>query len=183
MGSTLDQTARDACGRDGMPPLPAQPASGVSTMFKRIFSLEFVAGALLVTIALLMTAQVFQRYVLHAPLTWSDEVVSLAFTWLCFLGAVIALKHRGHIALTFLIDACPPTARRIWIGAIGLAVTGFLCVLAYAGMRMTMIVHYQLSVGLEVPMSVFYAALPVSAVLMTYYELAHVVRAWKESGR
>lgn len=150
-------------------------------MWKRLLAVEAVCGALLVVIALLMTVQVFTRYVLEQPLTWSDEIISLAFTWLCFLGAAVALKHRGHIGLTFIVELCPPALRRVWIAAIGLVVTGFLAVLVYAGWKMTALVHDQLSAALEMPMSYFYAALPLSAVLMIHYELAHVVAAWRES--
>lgn len=150
-------------------------------MWKRLLAVEAVCGALLVVIALLMSVQVFTRYVLEQPLTWSDEIISLAFTWLCFLGAAVALKHRGHIGLTFLVEQCPPAPRRVWIAAIGLVVSAFLAVLVHAGWKMTALVHDQLSAALELPMSYFYAALPVSAVLMIVYELAHVVGAWKGS--
>lgn len=150
-------------------------------MLKRVFSVETVCGALVVLIALLMSVQVFTRYVLHYPLTWGDELVSLAFTWLSFLGAAVALKHRGHIGLTFLVELCPPGPRRVWIAVIGGVVSCFLGVLVYAGWRMTELVHDQMSAGLEMPMSVFYAALPVSAALMIFHELVHVRSAWKES--
>lgn len=150
-------------------------------MLKRMFSVEAVCAVLLVLIALLMSAQVFTRYVLHHPLTWSDEVVSLAFTWLCFLGAAVALKYRGHIGMSFLVDMCPPGPRRIWIALIGLVVSGFLALLVFAGSQMTLIVHDQLSAAMEIPMSVFYAALPVSAAWMIVHELLHVRAVWKES--
>lgn len=149
-------------------------------MLKRIFSVEAVCAVLLLLIALLMSVQVFTRYVLHQPLTWSDEIVSLSFTWLCFLGAAVALKYRGHIGLTFLVELCPQPARRVWIALIGAVVVAFLTVLVVAGWRMTMIVHYQLSAALEMPMSVFYAALPVSAAWMVVHELLHVRAAWRE---
>lgn len=150
-------------------------------MLKRLFSVETLCGALVVLIALLMSVQVFTRYVLHYPLTWGDEIVSLAFTWLCFLGAAVALKHRGHIGLNFLVELFPAGPRRVWIALIGAVVSGFLAVLVYAGWRMTELVHDQMSAALEMPMSVFYAALPVSAALMIVHELAHVHSAWKES--
>lgn len=152
-------------------------------MLKRLLSVEAVCSLLLVIIATLMSVQVFTRYVLHHPLTWSDEIVSLAFTWLCFLGAVVALKYRGHIGLTFVIELLPPAPRRVWIALLGSIVSAFLCVLAYAGVHMTALVHSQMSTALEVPMSIFYAALPVSAALMIYHEIVHVVATWKESAQ
>jgi TRAP-type C4-dicarboxylate transport system permease small subunit len=150
-------------------------------MLKRLFSVEAVCATLLVVLAALMSVQVFTRYVLNYPLTWAEEIVAMSFTWLCFLGAVVALKNRGHIGLTFLAELLPPALRKVWIAMIGLVVTGFLGILVYAGVKMTMLVHFQLSAALEVPMSLFYAALPVSALLMIYHELAHVVAVWKES--
>ena len=45
----------------------------------------------------ILFAGVVSRYVLHAPLTWSDELASILFLWLAMLGAVVAYaRGRAH---------------------------------------------------------------------------------------
>lgn len=150
-----------------------------TSLHRRLLSIEAVCAALLTLLTLTMGAQVVSRYLLAAPFIWADEVVGLAFTWLTFLAAAVTLKHHGHIAFTSLIELFDTRVRRVAQTVIALVVAGFLGVLAVMGVRMTLLVHAQLSAALEWPMSVYYAALPVGAVLMLYYAARQVVGLWR----
>ncbi|MFB9123135.1 TRAP transporter small permease [Paraburkholderia dipogonis] len=48
----------------------------------------------------MLLAGVTSRYILHAPLVWSDELASMLFLWLAMLGAVIALRRGEHMRMT-----------------------------------------------------------------------------------
>ena len=41
--------------------------------------------------------QVFTRYVLQNPSSWSEELVSYMFAWMALLGASIVVGERGHM--------------------------------------------------------------------------------------
>ena len=149
------------------------------SLLGRILSIEFVCGALFTVIALLMFVEVFTRYVFAYPLTWSDEVVAIAFTWLCFLSSAVAVKHRGHLAVDFILNKFPAIVQR-WIAIVtGLLVIVFLMLLVFNGYMIMVLVHHQASASMALPMSWVYASLPVSAALMLYYELRHVAAALK----
>lgn len=149
------------------------------SLFRRLLSIESACAALLILLTLTMCAQVVSRYLLAAPFIWADEVIGLAFTWLTFLAAAVTLKHRGHIAFMFVVDLFRPRMRRVAQTVIALAVVTFLGVLTVMGVRMTLLVHAQLSASLEWPMSVYYAALPTGAALMLWYEGLQVFRLWR----
>ena len=51
---------------------------------------------------------VFARYVLDAPLIWSDELASNIFLWLAMLGAAVALQRGSHMRLSYLVERLPP---------------------------------------------------------------------------
>ena len=60
-----------------------------------------VPVAILVVVEItVLFAGVFARYVLRAPLVWSDELASLLFLWLAMLGAVVALRRGEHMRLS-----------------------------------------------------------------------------------
>ncbi|HKX10947.1 MAG TPA: TRAP transporter large permease subunit [Stellaceae bacterium] len=60
-----------------------------------------VPVAILVAVEIVVLfAGVFARYVLRAPLVWSDELASLLFLWLAMLGAVVALRRGEHMRLS-----------------------------------------------------------------------------------
>ncbi|MEJ2134846.1 MAG: TRAP transporter small permease subunit [Desulfofustis sp.] len=52
--------------------------------------LLLVGSTLVMVISILL--QVFFRYVMNAPLYWSEEIARYAFVWLVFIGAAIAPK-------------------------------------------------------------------------------------------
>lgn len=60
---------------------------------------QVVAVALLAVVLTTMAAQVIARYVLHTPLSWSEEVARLAMVWLTFIAASFILARREHIAV------------------------------------------------------------------------------------
>src|SRR3984957_19463861 len=79
---------------------------------------EAVAAALMVAETLILLAVVAARYVLDNPLTWSDELASILFSWLAMLGAVIALDRGEHMRLTALVNRLPERWRG-WFETLG----------------------------------------------------------------
>lgn len=65
---------------------------------------QIAAALLVVAETAILGAGVFWRYVLHAPLVWSDELALILFAWLGMMGAVVALRGRHHMRLTFLVN-------------------------------------------------------------------------------
>lgn len=63
-----------------------------------------------VEVAVLFTGVVF-RYGLDKPLTWTDELASALFLWLCMLGAVVAQRRGGHMHLVAASAVLPPVWR------------------------------------------------------------------------
>ena len=63
------------------------------------------AAALLVLFEIgLLFAAVVARYVVGAPITWSDELASILFVWLTMLGTSIAFQRRQHMRMTALVS-------------------------------------------------------------------------------
>jgi len=69
--------------------------------------------ACLVVMVVLLFGNVALRYLFNSGINASDEVSRLAFVWLIFLGAVIALRDHHHIGVTMLVDRFGPRARRV----------------------------------------------------------------------
>ncbi|AME26952.1 TRAP transporter large permease [Burkholderia sp. PAMC 26561] len=61
------------------------------------------ACALAIEVALLL-AGVSCRYLLHQPLTWSDELASTLFAWVASLGAAIAYRRMEHMRMVAFVS-------------------------------------------------------------------------------
>ncbi|MBV9065727.1 MAG: TRAP transporter small permease subunit, partial [Methylobacteriaceae bacterium] len=60
-------------------------------------SIEIIAAALVALETAILFAGVVSRYLVHQPLTWSDELASILFLWLAMLGAVVAYARGEHM--------------------------------------------------------------------------------------
>ncbi len=74
--------------------------------------LEAGIALLLAVMVVLVFGNVVLRYGFNSGITVSEEVSRWMFIWLTFLGAVIALKERGHLGWTCWSASCLPGARR-----------------------------------------------------------------------
>src|SRR5271170_1493625 len=87
--------------------------------YQRLVRLEHILGTLVeIPAAMLVVAEivvlfagVISRYVLHAPLIWSDELASMLFLWLAMLGAVVAFRRSEHMRMTALVASAGPRLR------------------------------------------------------------------------
>ena len=72
---------------------------------------EIPAAVLVVAEVVVLFAGVMARYVLHAPLVWTDELASMLFLWLAMLGSVIALQRSEHMRLTAVVGGMSAAGR------------------------------------------------------------------------
>ncbi len=65
---------------------------------KILLKLQENMGIFLVCLLiLLLSVQVFSRYLLNASIGWTEEISRFVFIWLIFVGAVITTKNRQHL--------------------------------------------------------------------------------------
>src|ERR1700756_744157 len=72
---------------------------------------EIPAAILVVAEVVILFAGVVSRYVLHAPLIWSDELASILFLWLAMLGSAVAFRRGEHMRMAALVASAGP---RLW---------------------------------------------------------------------
>lgn len=66
--------------------------------------LNVLAGVSLLAMVVLTCWQVFTRYVLKNPSSWSEELVSYLFAWASLLGASLITGERGHMNIPVIVE-------------------------------------------------------------------------------
>lgn len=61
-----------------------------------------------VVLFLAFILQVVSRYVFNNPLTWTNDLIVVSFSWLVILGACYTMRKHGHVQFTLLYDLYPP---------------------------------------------------------------------------
>ncbi len=127
-------------------------------------------------IFLVVLAQIFWRYFLRSPLVWSEELSLFIFIWVSMIGWALATRSGTHIRITFIEDMLPSPARRAVKFLFRLVTIGFLAILIWLGYIMAERTFGRGAVTIpQIPIGMFYAALPVSAVLCMFYVVYDLV--------
>jgi len=122
--------------------------------------------SLFVLILVTMIMQVTSRYVLNAPLIWTEEMARMSYIWACYLGGPIAFRRGTHVTITFVSERLPGRALaavNLLLQAVALV---FLTQLAVQGIMLTIRSHHLDMITLPFSWSAIYIAAPISAILM-----------------
>ncbi|WP_349283081.1 TRAP transporter large permease subunit [Polaromonas hydrogenivorans] len=129
---------------------------------------EIPAALLVLTEILVLLGGVVSRYVLHHPLTWSDELASMLFLWLAMLGSVIALRRSSHMRMTALVDMASPGTRAFLDLIAVVAAVAFLAFIGHPAYEFASEEAAVTSPSLEISNAWRASALPCGIVLMCF---------------
>jgi len=127
---------------------------------------ELVVMVLMAILVVIVVASVVFRYILHSPLTWSEEVGRYMMIWLGFLAASIAIRDGLHVGVDFVVQWSPP-GLAMWLRRLGRAALAiFLLIVMGYGFVLVSNLWDQWSPVLNVRMTWPYLAIPVGSLLM-----------------
>lgn len=115
--------------------------------------------------------QIVARFILHTPISWSEEMLTYSFVWSSFLGASLAIESLSHFNVDVFIRRFPPQFSKIVLYLVWLVMLWFTMFLVYKGTILTKLNVVQTMDVLPLSMMWAYAALPVSAAFMFVHTL------------
>jgi TRAP-type C4-dicarboxylate transport system permease small subunit len=129
----------------------------------------------------ILSWQVISRYVLNDPSTFTEELLRLGLVWLSLLGAAYSAGRGSHMAIDLLRDLSRGRFRKFLKLLVPVSFIIFsIYVLILGGLHSIQIASKQLTAVLQMPMSSFYAALPVCGVLLIMYAILNLIDVLKE---
>lgn len=131
---------------------------------------------------LLMSAQVFSRYVLNKAIGWSEEVSRISFVWSIFLGIDLAAKKERHIRVTFQLRMFPLGMRRIISILADFIWLAFSGILAYISLKyvidMFKFPYYSQTLGINLAYA--YIIVPFGFTMMTIRILLNTIKLFSK---
>lgn len=99
-------------------------------MFSRIWNglEESVIGLLLVSMTILVFAEVFMRFVLNSGFLWMEELTLHMSAWMVLFGASYGVRVGAHIGVDAFINHLPYSVRR-FLGALAVILSIVYCAL------------------------------------------------------
>lgn len=124
---------------------------------------------LMTTLVIIIFFQVLNRFILHIPAAWTEEMGRYNFVWLTLFGSTKALKMNSHMSVEILVDSLTPKLKKYANYFIELVIMAFSLLLFKTGLDYTIA---NLGVSCEfghLPISIIYVGLPITGILFFLY--------------
>ncbi len=145
-------------------------------------ALRYFLVFLMAFLVLDVTWQVFSRYILNAPSSYTEEIARFTLIWIGLVGAAHVLRMRMHLGIDLLVKGLVGRMRYIVL------TLSWLTILSFAFFVMTMGGFYlvfltfsldQTSAALGIRMGYVYLAIPLSGILMCFYAITPFLEMFK----
>ena len=130
-----------------------------------------------------VTWQVFSRYVVQSPSSFTDELSRYLLVWLGMLGAAYVAGQGNHLAIDILPTKLTGEAKRRLLMVINLVIILFVIpVMIMGGSNLVYITYIleQKSATLQLPLAYVYMMIPFSGLLVLFYQLVDLLTLIKK---
>jgi TRAP-type C4-dicarboxylate transport system permease small subunit len=142
----------------------------LSALIQKIF-LDGTCLVLLFLVIVIVSFQVFNRFLFHFPFAWTEELTRYLFVWLSLLGAVRGVRDRAHIQVDLFFNLFPKKAQLIFDLLINTLVLVLLVSVIISGMEILPMTIQRRAPTMNISMFYLYVGIPLSSVLMILYVL------------
>lgn len=143
--------------------------------------IDLVLKWILVIIMAAMTInvlwQVFTRFILQSPSSYTEELARYMLIWIGILGAAYVAGQKMHLAIDLLSTKLTGAKKNYLELFIQSAILLFsLFVMVIGGIRLVQITLSlnQISAALQIPLGYVYSVVPISGLIMTFYSIVFI---------
>ena len=122
--------------------------------------------------------QVFSRYVLGTPSSFTDELARFLMIWVGVLGAAYVAGQNGHVSIDVLARRAGDKNQKRLKQFVRIAIILFcLFAMVVGGLRLVYITYMlnQYSPALGLPLALVYLVIPISGSLIVYYKISDML--------
>lgn len=142
----------------------------------------YFGAALFIAMTILLFVQVVSRYVFHHSFTWTEEISTIFFVWMVYLGVVAAVLRRKHLRIDAFVEAMPFKVKKILLIISNIIFIGFCLYLIFP--LMTMVQNFAsrgaATALIKFPNAVAYGMLPLCFALTAIRLVQEIIRLAKE---
>jgi TRAP-type C4-dicarboxylate transport system permease small subunit len=135
-------------------------------------SLELLVIVVVAVLIVDVLWQVFTRFILKDPSTWSEELAVFMLIWVSLLGAAVALNRSAHLGIDYFVGKLSPKKRLYTEIFVFLCISIFsLTVMVIGGIDLVTntLKLEQLSPALGIKVGYVYLAVPISGFFLLLY--------------
>ena len=142
---------------------------------------KILGRALIVIMAVMVLNvlwQVFTRFIVGTPSSFTDELARYLMIWLGILGAAYVSGRNMHVAIDVLpLRSSSGTQRKLKLVVYSLIILFAFSAMVIGGSRLVYLTYVldQYSPALRLPLAVVYLSIPLSGILIIYYKVSDIL--------
>jgi len=157
-------------------------------MIKLVERLMKAVEALMIVLlsmdVLIIVAQIFWRYILRAPLGWTEQAAKAGFIWLVMLGIPVMFNRSIWMSFDVILEKIPGIANTIIHIFLLLLGAGFSVFYFFASLQLCIRTGNRMVSGFPLPLNALYSAQPAGAMLLFLVFIKQtLVRTGKKPGQ
>lgn len=140
--------------------------------------LSYLLIAIMSVMVLNVLWQVFTRFVIGTPSSFTDELARYLMIWVGILGAAYAAGKDMHIAINVLTQKFNKETQQKLAAIVKIMVILFaLTAMVIGGSRLVYVTYVlnQLSPALQIPLAYVYLVIPLSGLVIIYYKIMDII--------
>lgn len=106
--------------------------------------LDGLIAAFLAVMVVLVFGNVVLRYAFNSGITVSEELSRWLFVWVTFLGAIVALKEKGHLGTDIVVALLPRAGKQACL-VLGHGLMLYICWLVFDGSWQQLRINWDVS--------------------------------------
>jgi TRAP-type C4-dicarboxylate transport system permease small subunit len=136
---------------------------------------KWLCVTLFAILTIIITGNVFVRYVPIMSLHWLDEIVELSFAWMVFFGSAAVWILKGHFSAGDWISRRlkRPKSKALYRLFVDLIAFAFIAIFFWYS-RQLYNRAIEVTAVFEFPKKVIYACMPISSAIMALYSLRFI---------
>ena len=127
-------------------------------------ALKYGSIAFYVVMLFAASVQILMRFVLKAPLAWTDEVAKYTFVWGTMLGCAYLVHPGKHSSVEVLKDALKGSMKKAHAILLDLICLAFYVIVFMGGITLVQAGLSSVTPALEFPVWIIYLVMPISGI-------------------
>lgn len=136
---------------------------------------EWICYALIAVLVVLTSVQVFLRYVLRSPLSWSQEVSILILVWFSMVVVALGVHHNTHMAIRVVWQRLGPRAQYVVNVAVELLTLALAVNIVINAQPLIAVVSHQRLPASGLPRTWMYYSLWLGGGLMAFNAIGNIL--------
>ena len=141
-------------------------------------SLELLVMVVVAVLVVDVLWQVFTRFILKNPSTWTEELAVFMLIWVSLLGSAVALNRGANLGIDYFVGKLSPKKRLYTEVLVFLCISLFsvtVMVLGGTDLVISTLNLQQLSPALGIKVGYVYLAIPISGFFLALYSIIGLV--------